>query len=252
LGDAGTLKIDAGLVLLTTQGGITASTEVGNGGNIDLKVKDSIILRERSFISAEAKQLGNGGNINLNTDTIALVDRSSIVANAIEGMGGNIKITTQGLFVTPDSNINASSQFGLDGNIKIETIDSDRYLEVNKLPENPLDVTKKITKGCSVGANFAVVGNGGLPKNPIQTNLSSNIWTDLRSPDLALGFTQSLPIPANTTSKKTANSLARKQPALELQEAQSWKVNDRGQIELFALHNYPKIEQKSDYYCQHN
>jgi hypothetical protein len=41
----------------------------------------------------------------------------------------------------------------------------------------------------------------------------------------------------DTTSKKSAHSLNNHKPSIDLVEAQSWKLNDRGQIELFSVTN---------------
>jgi filamentous hemagglutinin family protein len=228
LGDAGTLKIDVDEILLQAGGGITASTKSGNGGDIDLNVKNLSILRDRASISAEAKEAGNGGNINLNADAILLIDRSSIVANASEGMGGNINLTTQGLFVSPDSKISASSEFGLDGTVEVETINGDRSIELEQLPEKPIQATEQITSGCTKGNNqFALTGKGGLPQNPGQYLRSETVWQDLR-------------LPLDRTTNFTTNDLPfeRNSSQSNIVEAQAWKINQQGKVELVAVNSY--------------
>lgn len=116
LGDGGNLVIQAPSLFLN-QSDISGSTQVGNGGNIN--ITSNIIRLLNSEISAAAGGTGNGGNISLDTNFLILLDNSSITANAFEGNGGNINITSQGLFVSPDSSITASSQFGIDGEVNI-------------------------------------------------------------------------------------------------------------------------------------
>ncbi|WP_036481043.1 hypothetical protein [Myxosarcina sp. GI1] len=112
---------------------LTALSASGQGGNLELKVADSLLLRNGSSISAEARRAFvnqnsniNGGNININADTVSLLENSNINANAFEGNGGNIDITTQALFTSSNSQISASSQFGLDGTVKIDKLNEDR------------------------------------------------------------------------------------------------------------------------------
>jgi large exoprotein involved in heme utilization and adhesion len=234
-GKSGNLNITAKEFTLDNSATVEAKVNAGSQGNINL-ITDNIFLKNNSEITAQAKGTATGGNITINNaNNIILFKNSQIIADAIEGNGGKIELTTQGLFVFPDSKISASSEFGLDGTVKVDIINSDRHFKLNQLPENTVDATKKITKGCGVGTNFAVVGNGGLPENPTQTNISSNIWTDLRS----------LPISSNTTSEKYSNPLSNNKASIELVEAQSWKINDRGQIELFSLTNNDRLPENS-------
>jgi large exoprotein involved in heme utilization and adhesion len=72
-GDAGTLQIEAASIFLDGSGGITASTQSGEGGNIALTSND-IRLRHGSEISATAGRTGNGGNIAINTDTLLALE----------------------------------------------------------------------------------------------------------------------------------------------------------------------------------
>ena len=58
---------------------VVKSTLSGAGGNIDLQVKDGLILRNQSLISTESLGTGNGGNININSPIIAGLENSDIV-----------------------------------------------------------------------------------------------------------------------------------------------------------------------------
>ena len=230
LGNGGNLNINADSIVLETRGNITASTVSGNGGDISLKIADLLILRDRGLISAEAQSIGNGGNIFIDANAIAIVTGSSIDANAIEGNGGNIGITTQGLFVADDSSITASSQFGLDGNVEIETLIGSRELELDSLPNQPVDAAQQITTGCSIRNDFTIAGKGGLPANPTEKLMATSVWQDLRVPEFEIArLNTKIPVKPYSISSK-------------ITEASNWRFNSQGNIELvaddYSLPNY--------------
>lgn len=175
-GDAGKLKVVANSILLDNQGSLQASTASGTGGNISLQVKDGIVLRRNSLISARANNDGNGGSIAIETPFILGVasENSDIIANAFRGNGGRIDITAQGIYglefrpeLTPESDISASSRFGLDGTVQINTPDIDRNQSLANLPETTIS-PGLVAQGCPADQNntFVVTGRGGLPPQP--------------------------------------------------------------------------------------
>jgi filamentous hemagglutinin family protein len=116
-GDAGIMKISANQIILKG-GDILASTQGGNGGEIELFTK-SLVLQNGKII-ASAKGNGKGGDINIDSTLIAGNTTSLISANAVQGLGGRININTQGLIFNPE-NITATSDRGLqyEGNVNI-------------------------------------------------------------------------------------------------------------------------------------
>ncbi|MDI9637990.1 filamentous hemagglutinin N-terminal domain-containing protein [Geitlerinema splendidum] len=74
IGDAGTLQVSANSVFLDTQGSISAATASGEGGNIELNVRDVLLLRNNSPITASAGGTGNGGNIYIKAGSIVAFD----------------------------------------------------------------------------------------------------------------------------------------------------------------------------------
>ncbi|WP_196517494.1 two-partner secretion domain-containing protein [Nostoc sp. WHI] len=103
-GDAGKININANNIEIANEGGVTATTAVGQGGDINLNSQN--IQLNNGIISATAGTNGtnaNGGNINIETGTLVSQRDSSITANAFEGRGGNIKIDSQGIFLSADS-----------------------------------------------------------------------------------------------------------------------------------------------------
>ena len=230
-GSAGNIEVNAETIFLKDGGNLTAATLSGEGGNIQLSLDDSLLLRNGSFISAEAGDAGNGGNITINTETIALLENSTITANAFEGNGGNIQITTRGIFVSPDSSITASSEFGVDGIVEITNPDVDSAAAAVELEPNPLDPSDRIVTGCASALenSLIVTGRGGLPANPSWQLRGDRSWPDLR--DLSAFRGQ------NTTSTPQKNAIAR------LVEANGWIVHLDGKIELVAMVGNPQKQQ---------
>ncbi|KAB8314137.1 filamentous hemagglutinin N-terminal domain-containing protein [Tolypothrix campylonemoides VB511288] len=98
-GAAGDLEINARSIRLDNQGVLSAESTSGNGGNINLRVGDLLLLRGGSLISATAgtaQQGGDGGNITINAPNGFIVgvrnENSDIIANAFNGTGGIIDI----------------------------------------------------------------------------------------------------------------------------------------------------------------
>ncbi|MFO8040913.1 MAG: filamentous hemagglutinin N-terminal domain-containing protein, partial [Sodalinema sp.] len=170
-GNAGDVELQ-GQQLTVNNGRIAATSVLGQGGNLNINLDNVAILRQASEFSTRAGTAatagGDGGNITLQLGAIALLDGSSLDANAFQGSGGNIQVATQGLFLGQDSQITASSQFGLDGTVTIQTPDAEAATGLVELTERPLDPTRQIASGCAVsdGNTFMITGRGGLPDNP--------------------------------------------------------------------------------------
>ncbi|MDJ0619958.1 MAG: filamentous hemagglutinin N-terminal domain-containing protein [Calothrix sp. MO_192.B10] len=236
LGQAGNINILFER-LETNQGQITATSAKTGGGDISLIATASeIFLRNNSLVSTSVfDSTGGGGDIFISADAIALLENSSIRADAVLGNGGNIQINTQALFVSPNSAITASSQFGVDGEVEINSTEEDKKINRKELPAIPLDKNKLVARSCSQKQNsFVVAGKGGLPVNPSQTLRSQNLWVDLRS--LKGKVAQSKPKQINNSVNQTSavvHQKAQSNPS-QLREAQGWIINHNGKIELVA------------------
>ncbi|MBD2165536.1 S-layer family protein [Calothrix membranacea FACHB-236] len=229
LGDAGTLTINADTLYLDNNSSLAASTKVGEGGNISLQLRESLLMRRGSFINAEAGGKGNGGDIIINSPIIFGLENSDIIANAVNGKGGNIEITTQGIFgleyrsqLTSENDITASSQFGINGTVQVHTIGVDPNSGLVELPANVTDSSQQIATGCAdtSGSSFIATGRGGIPHNPMQEVMSDRTWSDTR--DIS-AFRQTQAVQAQIP----------KSPQL-LVQATSWHRNAQGKIELIA------------------
>ena len=225
-GNAGELNVSASEILLDNGGFISASTAAGLGGNMTLKA-GSLQLRRGSGITVEAfGDLGDGGNLTINTDTLAALEDSKIAANAVTGAGGNIRINTRSLFLSADSEITASSQFGVDGVVEINNPEIDSTQGLVELPEHPINDSNLLVTGCvAAGGNyFTVTGRGGLPPNPEEQIISDRPWADLRDLSAFRGEVGKNISPESAGYVEGA-----------IVEANSWRTNEQGEIELVAV-----------------
>jgi large exoprotein involved in heme utilization and adhesion len=240
-GNAGDININTRSVRLDNQGIIAASTNSGNGGNINLTAADFLLLRRNSSISTTAgltQSGGDGGNITINTPFIVAIpnENSDITANAFTGKGGRVNITSQGLFgiearlqPTPQSDITASSQFGLSGEVIINTPDIDPTQGLVELPAGLVNTPALVASSCAAfgkdGSSFLVTGRGGLPLSPDDFLSSDVVWTDTR---LTATITQQ--------PSKTAGALSSSKPkAVEIVPATGWVFNNQtGEVTLIS------------------
>lgn len=232
-GTAGTLQIEANTLKLDNQGSISASTKAGEGGNINLQLRDLLLMRHGSIINAEAGNNGNGGNISINAPNIVGLENSDIIANAVQGRGGNIQITTEGIIgleyrnlLSPrevlSNDITASSQFNISGTVQINNIGVEPHSGLIELPTNLIDSSQLIATGCSVNptSSFVATGRGGIPQNPVQELRSDRTWSDTR--DIS-AYRQ----PSTVTGQIPPSPKV-------LVQATSWHRNTQGKIELVA------------------
>ena len=212
-------------------GGIGAESTSGNGGNINIKQADLLLLRRGGQITTNAggtaQAGGNGGNININSKLIVAIptENSDITANAVKGRGGNVNINAQGLFgiqfrpnITDNSDITASSDFGLSGNVQINTPGVDPGKDTGELPAAPNDASNQISQTCGASQRenkFYITGRGGLPPNASEPQESEALWQDARA----------------TTTKPATTAT---QPAQLAPPAIGWVFERDGQVRLIA------------------
>ncbi|MBD2206999.1 S-layer family protein [Calothrix sp. FACHB-1219] len=233
-GDAGELSIKTNSLTLRGRSRLLADTFSSEGGNIQLQIRDLLLLRDNSRISTTAGQQatgGNGGNIDINTKFLVAVpnENSDITANAFAGKGGLIRINTQGIFgieksdsLTQLGDITAFSQQNpqLNGEIIINTPSADISNELVALPTNVVDASRLITQGCSASSvanrkspsQFIITGRGGIPPQPNHA---------LRVPTIAISAN-------NLTTTQSNQPL----PVTAILEANTLSLNDQGQIIL--------------------
>ncbi|MDJ0535332.1 MAG: filamentous hemagglutinin N-terminal domain-containing protein [Xenococcaceae cyanobacterium MO_207.B15] len=191
------------------------------GGNINLKIKDNLILDNESTISAQASENANGGNINIDSKFIlafpSVGDGNDIIANAEQGQGGNINITAEGLLGIAErqaiegnktNDIDASSEFGLSGNVTFNVPDTNNFQETAELSSDVVSAESVAEDACAAGAGTSgliLKGKGGVPPAP-NLPLSSTILLDNGKP-ITPNFSQ-----LNNQEQTTQNNRFQVQP----------------------------------------
>ncbi|MEO0012980.1 MAG: hypothetical protein RLZZ535_1369 [Cyanobacteriota bacterium] len=219
-GNAGELIVKADSLSLDNNAKISAKTQFGNGGIIDLQIAEEIILKENSSISAQAFHEANGGNLSIDAGFIVALpdDNSEILASAELGKGGNITINTQGFFA-PNNSINASSNLGIDGTVQINTPDINLQKELEQSELEILTAEQAIANSClannSQQSSFTVDGNGGLPKS------SNSNYSDANFSLTGVGSLPSIPEKAVPTQRDQNQALI---PAEKMVQTKDGKV----------------------------
>ncbi len=189
LGAAGILDLKADRLEIANVGFISASSQVGQGGNIIIHAT-LLLLRNSGDIRTSSIN-NNGGNINIISNMIVGLGDSDIIASSISGTGGSIKITAQELFglkfrdrLTIGNDITASSESGSTGTVQINAITIDPSAVLNALPTAFHNATQMISNRCDTDLRnrFIITGRGGLPKNPSERFQIYRGWGDVRSP----------------------------------------------------------------------
>jgi filamentous hemagglutinin family protein len=123
-GNAGRLTIDANSVQLS-HSLINASTQTGQGGDVQLQVRDRLQLADQSQILANAQQSGRGGNIRITAVDTALQDSSRISTNARgSAVGGELQLEGDRFSLSSGSQITASTAgSGRAGSLNIHATD---------------------------------------------------------------------------------------------------------------------------------
>jgi large exoprotein involved in heme utilization and adhesion len=196
-GDAGNINLNSKSLEVSNNGSISAATVAGTGGNIDLRVDDSIRLQDDSLISAAAEGEADGGNINLDTDFIVAEPdgNNDILASAEEqGTGGNIRIDAESVFgidVRPqnDQTNDLDATGGVDGQVIINTPDTDTTQGILEAPTTLVEVERTVAQVCSndgsglVSNSLVVNGKGGVAPLAISPLNSENILVDGQTPN---------------------------------------------------------------------
>lgn len=208
-GDAGEILINSDSIRLLSSGQIVATTNGGNGGNIDL-MASSLFIADGSITTSASGQ-GNGGNILIDSDAVALLGDSTVSANAEQGAGGQVAIQTDVLLRAPTSAITATSAAGpqLDGAVEIQAPDDTPRTEPDVAPStvNVPSIAVVCSSGGS-GSEFSVTGTGGRPLSAEDAQRNYAGWN---------------PTPGNTEVSSSYQSG-------QIVEAQGWISNGDGTV----------------------
>ncbi|MDY7013205.1 MAG: S-layer family protein, partial [Cyanobacteriota bacterium] len=229
-GAAGNLDIQADTIVLDRQGTLSAATASGSGGDLRLNANRFILLRRNSRIFTDAEN-ADGGNIGIRAGALVALENSDITANAQQGRGGRVTVAANSilgtqfrLFLTPESDITATSELGpeFSGAVSLQTVQVDPASGLEELPQDLVDPSNQIASGCAAYAEsrFAITGRGGLPEDPTAIVQGQTVWQDLRD------FSEETEVRAPEPAQLEASA-----PKIE---ANGWRVNARGNVELVA------------------
>ncbi|PSN20527.1 filamentous hemagglutinin [filamentous cyanobacterium CCP5] len=237
-GGAGNIRATAAVILLDNQGSLSAETESGDRGNIQLTT-DLLSLRRGSQVTTDAQRNASGGNIFIDARNGLIVavdnENSDISANAVFGSGGRVDIITQGLIgiqprsvPTALSDITASSEFGLDGSISVNTVSADPATEASNVPSPPAE--PPLLRGCqasgiSSSSRFIQAGRGGLISHPYESLGASNVLGDVQPPR---DWRPEATVRIEDTSEMDSPQ------APPIQEARGWRLDEQGTLILLA------------------
>jgi large exoprotein involved in heme utilization and adhesion len=162
--DGGDIRVRTDGQVYLSGSELTASA-AGDGGSVRLLGSANVFMAEAS-VSAEAGQ--DGGNIEVSAPETLVLQRSDLVANAIQGDGGNISIVAEMFLASRESVISASSEFGLEGSIEIETPETDVGSGLVVLPESLVEAEVNLSDRCALMlsgdvSSFFLNGDGGVP-----------------------------------------------------------------------------------------
>lgn len=240
-GTAGETKIQAESINLD-RGSIVSETESGNGGNINITLKDLLLLRRNSQISTTAGTAeagGDGGNIFINAENGFIVavpnQNSDIIANAFSGQGGKVNIDATGIYGIQfrekenlqTNDITASSEFGVDGTVELNTLEIDPNSGLVNLPIEPVDT--QLAQVCTdsspqAQSSFEITGRDGLPTLP----------SDFLSTDAVLVNLVTLKPSSNNQSNSTIDKNINMSIPKPIVEATGWIQNQKGEIIFIA------------------
>ncbi|KST64233.1 beta strand repeat-containing protein [Mastigocoleus testarum] len=255
--------------LTLDNGKITAKTRASKGGNITLKLKDLLLLRNSSQISSTAGNQqfgGDGGNINIDTPFIVASPQGNndITANAFSGRGGNINIATQGIFGLsprsreelqsllntnnpadlepenlPSSDITAISQQNpsLSGQISINNlVEPSRGTE--ELPTDVVDAASLISRNICIASGqrsqFFITGKGGLPPSPYNVFDPNSTWEDwsvTKEREISKPKPKTKPTQTKNQLSKPIEQNKNEQPN-PIVQAQDWVLDSNGNVVL--------------------
>jgi filamentous hemagglutinin family protein len=199
LSNAGTISIDGGRSLLVVKSAIETRADVASGGRVRLQASEIVYLSDsivdtlvQEGNEAGLDEPGNGGDFNLpvpedpapplllaaaaplvtpgDPPGFVVLNRSGIIATAIDGNGGNITIAAQNFLASDESVIDASSETGLPGEVEIKAPDAELAGQITPLPTSFFDASKLMRTPCAArtarAGSFVVQTRAAIPPPP--------------------------------------------------------------------------------------
>jgi filamentous hemagglutinin family protein len=250
-GPAGDVNIVAREIVLKDGSLITADTVSGDRANITLQA-DSLVLRRSSSITTNATGTATGGNINIDTQALIAFENSDITANATDNFGGRVIVEAQTILgtafrdqLTAESDITATSALGpaFSGTVEINTPKIDPAAGLAELPQRMVAADQIVAACEQINSNaFIATGRGGLPEDASSLITGQSIWNDFRLMESG----ENAPVTKNTEPE--FNRVSAEVPTSAIVEAQTWSLNESGQVTL-GIHTEAPVTSQSAASC---
>ncbi|MBE9009858.1 filamentous hemagglutinin N-terminal domain-containing protein, partial [Pseudanabaenaceae cyanobacterium LEGE 13415] len=161
-GSAGSIFLTSPRIELSDRARIDAQSTTVDGGNIEIRASDRLLLRNNSQITATAGTaagFGNGGNIRIDARFLIAIPKedSDITANAFRGTGGQVTLNVSGGVLgiearsqpTEFSDITASSEQGTTGIVTLNAPDSSGLQNsLAQLSQNEINTNQLLANSC--------------------------------------------------------------------------------------------------------
>jgi len=172
---AGNILLDVKGDFLLAEATVSAiSLESDRGGDIEINAGGHVAVQDGQIETNVRKGSGSGGNIyigNTQIPRLAVLNGSTITAQAAEGQGGNIQIRAETLLTSADSVLDASSELGVDGSLEVEAPVVQVAGRLDPLPASFLDVRALLRAHCAQraaegGSSFTIEEGPPPPPSP--------------------------------------------------------------------------------------
>lgn len=256
LSDGGNINITATDISLSDRSQIKTETDGINGGNIAINV-DNVTLRNSSSIFTNVgSAIGIGGNIEINATgfiTAVLAENSDIFTTG-DPRQGDISISARAILgfntgeqLTGESDVLGSIEVTITNldelsNFEEEDFDDDFEDDESRDPFALRQPPEEFVRQCGIprGNEITIAGRSGMRTNPSQILRGKEVWQDRRDISTLLNSAIIEDIEINQENEIIE----------PLTEAQGWRINERGNIELVgeqALKNNNLCQTNNNY-----
>ncbi len=167
----GGVEINTDSLIVRNGGTVTAQTAGATGGDVGVNARDLVYLDRGQITTSVAGGQGSGGNIFIDPNLVVL-NRGTIVADAVRGNGGNIQIRAGQYLKSSDSVVRAASEFGLSGTVALQAPETSLTGSLADLSGKLQAPTQVRQEACASVArrerepsSLVVRGRGGLPQD---------------------------------------------------------------------------------------
>ncbi len=241
-GDSGDINITADNILVAGQTGIKSNSEgSGQAGDVLITSSNSLQIQDEGEIAIASEAPGSSGNIVIAGDNINLQDAGRIANQTSNGSEGNIDIEADTLFLSDSAEITTdATQNATGGNI---TLDIDDTLVNSGSSQIVANADDEEVGNLSIFSRgifnaFASEINASSRLTFIGETELSNLTTDLNASldklpqKIANSGVELKKRCTSVNEEKTISEIRKDSSPQGLVEAQAWRIDSQGLIEL--------------------